>query len=300
MIYISIINNFSTNLFINNFKTTNKMKKIYLFIAAAMMSTALFAQLQVATFEDVTLPGEESVLHLDSTGYFNSGNYYFVQEVQDWGDYGVYYFGNIVSNKSDNIYASYLDAEKSASGGAYEGDNFLVWTQSYYGYDMIMLPVRSVVPGMYVNNTAWVVDAILHGDGMSVEGDTVGLPFGEDDFFTLYIGGLQRVTADSAAVVSAIAVDLARGTNYIQDWTYVDLSQLGQVDAVKFALTSSKQNASGMTTPAYFCIDNFGAADPNEAIENTKADQKAVKEIRNGQVVIIRGEKAFNILGTEL
>ncbi len=276
------------------------MKKIYLFIAGAMMSTALFAQLQVATFEDVTLPAEESVLHLDSTGLIQSGNYFFIQDVQDYGDWGVYYFGNVVSNKTGNTYDYYADSDKSASGGAYEGDNFLVWTQSYNGYDMIMLPVRSVVPGMYVNNTAWVVDAILHGDGMSVEGDTVGLPFGEDDFFTLHIGGVQRVTADSAAVVSAIAVDLARGTNYIQDWTYVDLSQLGQVDAVKFALTSSKQNASGMTTPAYFCIDNFGAADPNEAIENTNAAIKAVKVIRNGQVLIIRDGKTFNVLGTEL
>ena len=276
------------------------MKKIYLFVAGVMMSTAMFAQMQVATFEEAILE-EESVFHLDSTGLFQSGSYYFVQDVQDYGpEYGVYYFGNVISNKTGNTYDYYADSDKSASGGAFEGTNFNVWTNSYYGYDLVMLPMRSVIPGMYVNNTAWVVDAILHGDGMSIDGDSVGMPFGDEDYFTLYIGGIQRVTEDSSAVVSAIAFDLAKGTNYIKDWTYVDMSTLGEVDAIKFVLKSSKQNDYGMTTPAYFCIDNFGAASPEQAIDNTNAEAKAVKIIRNGQIVITRGDKTFNVLGAEL
>jgi hypothetical protein len=60
-------------------------------------------------------------------------------------------------------------------------------------------------------------------------------------------------------------------------------------------------------------MDNFGAAKPEgyvtperakfpeeQGVENTNAAVKAVKVIRNGQVVILRGEKAFNILGAEL
>ena len=279
------------------------MKKIFFFAAAALMSTAMYADLKVATFEDVTLPGEESVLHLDTTGYFQSGGYGFIQEVQDYADYGKYYFVNIVSNKTGNTYDYYADSDKSASGGAYEGNNFNVWTSSYSYLDYIMVPGRSVVPGMYINNTAWVVDAIVNGDGMSVDPNDstlIGTPFGEDDILGLLILGVQIDQAnDTSYVVGQKGVYLAKGTQYIHEWTYVELASLGKVDVIMFQLMSTKTNNSGMTTPAYFCIDNFGAAAP-EGVENTNVEVKAVKEIRNGQIVIRREGKTFNILGTEL
>lgn len=221
--------------------------------------------LAVATFEEGQLPAE-SVYHMDSTGFFQSGGFYFMQEVADYGDYGVYYFGNIISNKTGKTYDFYADSDKSASGGAYEGNNFVVWTGSYAGYDMIMLSERALVPGMYVNNTAWVVDAIVNGDGMSVDPqDTtkIGTPFGPEDYLVLSAGGfkLDKTAAgkDTAIVTDVTYMYLAKGTSYIKDWTYMDLSKLGEIDAIKFQLISTKENANGMTTPNYFCIDNFGA-----------------------------------------
>lgn len=265
------------------------MKKFFFFVAAALMSTAMFAELQVATFEDVTLPGNDTVLHLAASGDIVSGSFSFRQDVQDYGEWGVYYFGNIVSNRPGKTYDYYADSDKSASGGAFEGDNFVVWTNSYMGDDAITLQEAAVVPGMYVNNTAWVVNAILNGDGMS-EG-----AFGANDWFKLTVNGSKN----GEAVNAEVNFNLAEGTEYIHEWTYVDLSTLGEVDKITFSLSSTKNNDGGMTTPAYFCIDNFGAA-LSEGISNTKADVKAVKVVRNGQVVIIRGEKTFNILGAEL
>jgi len=264
------------------------MKKIFSFVAAALMSTAMYA-LNVATFEDVTLPGNDTVLHLDATGDIVSGSFAFRQDVQDYGEWGVYYFGNIVSNRPGNTYDYYADSDKSASGGAYEGDNFVVWTNSYMGDDAITLQEAAVVPGMYVNNTAWVVDAILNGDGMS-EG-----AFGADDWFKLTVNGSKN----GEAVNAEVNFYLANNMEYIHEWTYVDLSTLGEVDKITFTLSSTKNNDGGMTTPAYFCIDNFGAVQ-GEGITNTNAEVKAVKIVRNGQVVILRGDKAFNILGAEL
>jgi hypothetical protein len=108
-------------------------------------------------------------------------------------------------------------------------------------------------------------------------------------------------------------VDLAANGVYIDKWTYVDLTEFGKVDAIFFTLTSSDNGDYGMNTPAYFCMDNFGQAKPagyvapemaefpaTEAVVNTKAEVKATKMMRNGQVVIVRGNKAFNILGAEL
>lgn len=279
------------------------MKKLFFFAAAALMSTAMYADLMVATFEDVTLPGQESVLHLDSTGYFQSGGYGFVQEVMDYGGGSLYYFGNVVSNKTGNTYDIYADSDKSASGGAYEGNNFNVWTGSYSYLDYIMVPGRSVVPGMYINNTAWVVDAILNGDGMSIEPDdstAIGMPFGENDYLGLMILGIQIDQAnDTSYLVGQKGVYLAKGTQYINEWTYVELASLGNVDVIMFQMVSSKQNKWGMTTPAYFCMDNFGAATP-EGLDNTATEQKATKTLMNGQVIIRRGDKTYNVLGAEL
>ncbi len=233
------------------------MKKSFFFVAALALTFAACNQNEpeldksVATFENIEL-AEESVLHLSRTGEIESGNYRFQQEVADYGAAGVYYFGSIVSNKKGKTYDFYADSDKSASGGAHSGKNFVVWTYSYSDFDRIFLKEAAVVPGFYINNTAWVVNAILNGDGMSEDG---GKPFGANDYFTLTINAYLN----GQAVNNEVKVDLAKGTSYIKDWTYVNLSSLGEVDVLTFTLSSSKQNTLGMTTPAYFCIDDFGA-----------------------------------------
>ena len=237
------------------------MKKSFLFVAALALT---FAACQtsydvedktVATFEEAAIsPAEvESVFHLQETGTFTSGMYSFKQEVQNWGEYGVFYFGNIVSNKTDTKFESYLDAEKSAKGGAKGGKNFLVWAGGAMGDVSVTLSQAAVVPGMYVCNSVYAVDAIVNGDGMSFDG---GKPFGEDDWFLLTVYG----ALDGYPVNTTVEFYLAKGQNYVADWTYVDLSKLGKVDQLLFELTSTKKNSMGMTTPNYFCIDDLGAA----------------------------------------
>lgn len=232
------------------------MKKSFLFVAALAL---VFASCEnndpeydasVATFENIEL-AKESVYHMSETGTFKSGNYEFQQEV-NVSDWGTYYFGNIVTNKTSNEYKGDNQNDMSASGGAHSGKNFVVWTGSYAGIDGIKLSEAAVVPGFYVNNTPWVVSAILNGDGMSDDG---GKPFGAEDFFTLTV----TATLNGVAVNHEVKVDLAKGTSYIKDWTFVDLSTLGKVDAIKFTLSSSKKNSYGMTTPAYVAFDDFGA-----------------------------------------
>ena len=58
----------------------------------------------------------------------------------------------------------------------------------------------------------------------------------------------------------------------------------------------------GSATEASFAIRNVRIYVPGEetAISNVASAAKAVKEIRNGQVVILRGDKIFNALGAEM
>ena len=232
------------------------MKKSILFVAALALTFAACQKnepekaLAVADFENINLAAE-SVYHMSESGVFESGDFRFQQEV-NVSDWGTYYFGNIVSSKTGKTYDEYADSDKSAAGGAHAGQKFVVWTGSYAGLDSVFLKEAAVVPGFYVCNTPWVVEAILNGDGMSDDG---GAPFGDNDYFTLTIHG----SLNGKAVNSEVTVDLAKGKTYIQEWAYVDLSSLGKVDAITFSLASSKKNSLGMTTPAYFAFDDLGA-----------------------------------------
>lgn len=231
------------------------MKKSFLFVAAMALTFAACTPKYeaedkfVASFEEAAItPAQESAKYLEKTGTFTSGNFEFTQDVADYGDLGVYYFGNIVSNKSDNKYESYLDAEKSVKGGAYQGKNFLVWTPSYTGDDGIKLKQAAKVPGMYVCNTAYAYASITKGDIIA------GEPFGDDDWFLLTINGLLE-----GKKVNSVEFYLAKGKEVVTEWTYVDLSKLGKIDQLSFVLTGSRTGSYGLNTPAYFCIDNLGS-----------------------------------------
>ena len=233
------------------------MKKSILFVAALALT---FAACQpnydvedktVATFEEaaITPAQTESVYHLGQTGTFTSGNFVFTQEVSV-SEWGTYYFGNVVSNKTDNTYKDDMDGDKSVKGGARNGKNFLVWTSSYTGADGIKLKQAAKVPGMYVCNSVYSYASMTKGD------EFAGEPFGDEDWFLLTISG----SLEGKAVNTQVPFYLAKGKNIIADWTYVDLSTLGKVDELHFALTGSRTGDYGLNTPAYFCIDDLGAS----------------------------------------
>ena len=232
------------------------MKKSFLFVAALALTFAACQKnepakpLNVADFENINLAAE-SVYHMAESGTFESGDFRFQQDVSV-SEWGTYYFGNIVTSKTGKEYKGDMQNDMSASGGAYSGQKFVVWTASYDKIDSVLLKEPAVVPGFYVNNTPWVVYGILNGDDMS---DDDGAPFGDNDWFKLTINGYLK----GQAVNNQVTFYLANGKSYIKDWTYVGLSELGKVDALTFTLTSTKKNEYGMTTPAYFAFDNLGA-----------------------------------------
>ena len=102
---------------------------------------------------------------------------------------------------------------------------------------------------MYVNNNVYALNSMTKGDAIA------GDPFGAEDYFTLTITG----SLEGKAVNAKVDFDLARGTNIVTDWTYVDLSALGKVDEISFTMTGSRTGDYGLNTPTYFCIDNLGA-----------------------------------------
>lgn len=93
---------------------------------------------------------------------------------------------------------------------------------------------------MYVQNVQAVYQAVKYGVGLA------GGAFGEEDYLTLTVTGFLGTTQTGEK-----AVKLVDGTNAVREWTEVDLSDLGHVDALDFHLTSSRADL-----PLYCCVDN--------------------------------------------
>ena len=136
-------------------------------------------------------------------------------------------------------------------------------------------------------------------------GDSFAKKFDATDWFKLTCVGIL-----DGARVGTVDVDLASNGEYINQWTYVDLSSLGQITGLTFEMSSSDASAYGMNTPAYFCMDNFGAEMPegyvaparaqfdlSEGVENVNAAVKATKVLRNGQIIIVRGDAEYTVIG---
>lgn len=283
------------------------MRKIF-FSAIVMIACAMSAnaEVKVATFENEA--GGINVAKADTcwqgadapvAGWnaWQNGGFTF----QTYSDgTGYYYSAWTVTNETANTSTGYTEPYRSAKGGAYEGSNFAVWNMNYYGVDTIYFDTREV-KGFFVNNTAYAVTSMTKGDSYAKK-------FGKDDWFKLTCVGLVN-----KAKTASVDVDLAKDGKYINEWTYVDLSTLGEINGLTFQMSSSDESYGYMNTPAYFAMDNLGAAKPlgyevpamaefdlATAISNTDAAVKTTKIIRNGQVIIVRDGKAFNVLGAEL
>lgn len=230
---------------------------------------------------------------------WKSGDYTFYTYVDVYPD-GTYYYGFYASNETENTSTGLTQPYRSAKGGAFEGENFGVWTNDYYGTNSIRFDKPKTATGFYVTNNAYTVNSMANGDGF-------GKQFEQDDYLNLVCKG----KLEGKETEKTVTVKLAEGTKYIKEWTYVDLSELGQIDEVVFSMEGSVKNDKGLLTPAYFCLDNFGASKPNnyqapamsslsEVADANQGAQPAPtlrKVVRNGQTFIIRGNAVYTLDG---
>lgn len=128
----------------------------------------------------------------------------------------------------------------------------------------IILPQESVLTGVYITNTTYAYYSMLEGDGFAKR---FGGPSGTDpDYFKLTILGYDKNGTKTGEIVFYLA-DFRFDDNsedYILDkWKWVELSSLGKVKKIKFALSSTDNDPNfGMNTPAYFALDDFNGKEP--------------------------------------
>ena len=249
--------------------------------------------LQVATFEDLYVDPEDGFWMGDfSKGYdkggegttFVSGSFRFSNFADDtWaGEPTTPYWGNYAySQTTTNTFETYIidQFNNAVGGGADNSETFLVAYPQGGTIDVINNENGAVIPGMYITNNAWVVDAILHGDGMSTADGTETGAFTGNIGFQTGDWFLLTITADNGKSIEYYLADYRSADEtqhyYVNDWQWLDLSSLGTVKSLSFFLTSSRRNKWGTTTPSFFCLDNIGAEEPagNGITTNIKGTQ---------------------------
>ena len=131
--------------------------------------------------------------------------------------------------------------------------------------------------GVYVCNHPWPYYGCVHGDGAA-------RTFEEGDYFELKAVG---VAADGTETTTSInLVEFTDGElKALNDWTFFDLSSLGEVTSVYFTLNSTDVGAYGMNTAAYFCMDKFQVEVQPTSVESVNAD----KQVAGVQYVNLAG-----------
>jgi len=158
--------------------------------------------------------------------------------------------GFAISNRTATTFKDMTpDQFNSIAGKAKSGNNYCVIFP--YGEE-IDFGRAVTLKGFWYTNTAWVVDAILNGDGM-----TPG-KFEKEDWFNCII----YPTPASEGLLSGARYELplAKDGDYVKDWQYCDLSGVEafkNIKSISFGFEGTKKNDYGPTTPTYICIDDI-------------------------------------------
>ncbi len=178
-----------------------------------------------------------------------------------WGSWS----GFAISSMTDTNFIDYTQSQyNSCVGSGVDGSsNFAVVFPSGNN-EAIEIDAEEgrTVSGFYVTNSAWNVDAYINGDGMTDGSFTTG------DWCMLTITATR---ADNTTATQEVYLADYRSENpdehkYIDSWQWVSLSELGNIKSLTFNITSSRNNEWGMTTPGYFCMDNFNGTPSETAI----------------------------------
>jgi len=249
------------------------MKKQLFFGTALLCGATLFAQ--HANFENPVLAAESAWYGqdqiTDGDTIYNSGNYNFENNYNaGWGSFSGWGFSNITDNATPgwaNQYSAITGVGESGSS-----QYGICYVSSWEGRRTFNSGTGlEAIHGIYATNTTYAYFTMLTGDAFAK-------PFGADtnaqgvidgtnggDWFLLTIYGLgadSLYTGDSvnfylADYRAALDVD-----DYIIDeWTWVDLTSLGDVKGLDFVLSSTDTTGGfGMNNPAYFAMDNLYGA----------------------------------------
>lgn len=194
----------------------------------------------------------------DGSGGFEAGPMFFPNDYnQDWASWSGFALSNITDNTTpgwDNQYSAFPG--KGFSGNPnytimyvseYDPTNALRFTEAHKG---------KTIRAIYVTNTTYAALSMRDGDPFSKKfgGETGNDP----DWFRITIKGVRDGQIIDNKSIEFYLADYRftdNSKNYIiQEWTRIELGELGEVDEIRFFLDSSDMGEWGMNTPSYFAL----------------------------------------------
>lgn len=242
--------------------------KTNLFLVAILLNAMAFAQ-NTSTFENFSLATDTFLNGSDLAGGFTVGDIFlknsYNAQYDSWS-------GFAISNTTDVTTANYTNQYACIAG---EGaNNSATYAVSYVAGASILKLENNAnqVEGLYVNNSTYAYFSMKDGDTFAKKfGGTTG---NDKDSLVLTIKKYLNGNLGTEQVDFYLA-DFRFTDNtqdyIVEDWTYVDLTSLGNADSLEFTLSSSDNGQFGMNTPAYFCMDDV----------ETKTVTTAIRKIDN-------------------
>lgn len=222
---------------------------------------------EVSDFENLSLEPDSYWNGSDLSGTFTSGLLNFPNDYNpNWASWS----GWAYSNMADDSTAGYLNQYSAITAQGFEeatseGVNYAV---AYVPIDFVSsenIPVpvyfndnaAHEVKGMFVTNSTYAALTMEYGDDFTEKFG--GITGNDPDYFKLLIYGYAD--GNQTAPVEFFLADYRfedHSMDYIiKTWQWVELSTLGEVDSLKFSLSSSDAGVYGMNTPGYFCVDQL-------------------------------------------
>lgn len=234
------------------------MKKMLLGLST-LLTMATQAQ-TVVTFDDLTLSPNSHYDGSDGSGGFTSNGVFFENTYDTQWSY--WSNGFIYSSSTDVTTAGYTNDFSAITGiGANGSQNYSV----NYGGN-IDFGTAKVVSSVAITNTTYAYLSMLNGDSFGKQfGDSTNASGtydgtnGEDFFRLLCIGKDENSVVTDTVVFYLADYRFANNTEdyLVNNWETVDLTALGSIRYLEFALESSDVGQFGMNTPAYFALDNL-------------------------------------------
>jgi hypothetical protein len=240
-----------------------EMRRLITVFLGLLLLTVGFVHAETVDFEDLTLAAKSYYNGEDGAGGFDSGlarfNNYF----------DLAWEGFAYSNTTDSATPDWTNQYSAYPGsGAENSDKYGVGYQpGPWGNDTvptITFPEEIPINRALITNTTYAYFTLKDGNAFTKDKVGFGGLTGDDqDWFLLTITGKD----ESGNVTDTVDFYLAdfrfddKTLDYIVDaWTIVDLSSLGLVKSIEFALTSSDTDDDpdiGINTPTYFAIDSI-------------------------------------------
>lgn len=215
----------------------------------------------VAKFDDLHLEPGKFWNGSDLSGSFKSSGITFYNSYnQDWASWS----GFAYSNTTDVTTAGYQNQYSAITGKGYEGSaNYAVCyptPSAEIGFN-----TSTKVTGFYATNSTYAYLSMKNGDQFSKR---FGGESGNDpDYFKLMIEALdtEGKPVDTLYFYLADFRSDDNSKDYIlNQWTWVDLSELKEARKLRFSLSSSDNSYGYMNTPGYFCMDDLNGEKPFE------------------------------------